>query len=184
MSDDNHLREHRIDSAVVFDGKLLHVKRDHVRLPDGNIATREYVRHPGAVMIVPVFDDGTLLVERQFRYPVGEVMLEFPAGKLDSGESPREAALRELREETGYSAQHCEHFHVHHPTIGYSTERITCFIAKGLVAGNTSLDDGEFVETQRISVSELLECVKNGELTDGKTVAGLFVALHLQLISL
>src|SRR5512144_280376 len=102
---DAHLIETRVASECVFDGKLLHVRRDQVRLPDGHVATREYIVHPGAVLIVPVRDDGRLVVERQFRYPLNRVMIEFPAGKLDPGESPIATAKRELIEEAGYEAR-------------------------------------------------------------------------------
>ncbi len=173
------LTEHLMSSEHVFDGKLLHVRRDTVRLPDGGIATREFIVHPGAVMVIPVFDDGRLLVERQFRYPIGQVMLEFPAGKLDPAETPRVAAQRELAEETGYTADTWLHFHTHHPLIAYSTERIEFFIARGLHAGERRLDEGEFIETEIVSTSSLLSALKSGRITDGKTVTGLLLALQL-----
>ena len=129
---DAHLIETRIASEDVFDGKLLHVKRDTVRLPDGETATREYIAHPGAVMIVPRLPDGKLLMERQFRYPLARVFIEFPAGKIDPGEEPSATAARELLEETGYTAERWAHIGTLHPLITYSTERIEIYIADGL----------------------------------------------------
>jgi ADP-ribose pyrophosphatase len=176
------LTETKISGEQVFDGKLLHIRRDTVRLPDQKTATREFVVHPGAVMIIPVFEDGMLLVERQFRYPIGQIMTEFPAGKLDPREEPLQAAKRELQEETGFSASEWLHFHTHHPLIAYSTERIEFFIARGLTAGTTRLDDGEFIKTERKTVDDLLRGIKTGEITDGKTTAGLLLALQLGYI--
>jgi len=144
--DDTHLRETRIDGAAVFDGALLHVRRDRVRLPDGGEATREYVVHPGAVLIVPVLDDGRLVVERQFRYPLDRVFLEFPAGKVDPGEATEATARRELIEETGYEATTLRPLAVLHPVISYSTETIHCYVAEGLRHVGARLDHGEFLE--------------------------------------
>jgi ADP-ribose pyrophosphatase len=170
---DANLREHLVSSAAVFNGNFLKVKRDVVRMPDGAQATREYILHPGAVMIVPLLDDGSLLLERQFRYPMGRVMLEFPAGKLDAGEAPLRCAQRELLEETGYSAAEWAHAGVLHNAIAYSNEAIEIFFARGLVAGQQALDEGEFLELVTHSPAELDALCASGELTDAKTLIGL-----------
>ncbi len=177
------LTETQRASESVFQGKLLHVRRDVVRLPDATSATREYIVHPGAVMVIPIFDNGDLLIEHQFRYPIGKVMIEFPAGKLDAGEEALTAAKRELQEETGYTATDWQHLHTHHPLIAYSTERIEMYCAKGLHAGVHSLDVGEFLRVERVSVAQLLAWLDGGKITDGKTVAGLLLALRLGLIT-
>src|SRR5438477_5628926 len=132
MADDEHLIETRLASEDVFRGKLLHVKRDTVRLPDGAHATREYIDHPGAVMIVPRLPDGKLILERQFRYPHNRVFIEFPAGKIDRDEDARATATRELIEETGYSARRWTYLATIYPLITYSTERIEIYIADEL----------------------------------------------------
>ena len=158
----------------MFDGALLHVRRDRVRLPDGAEATREYVVHPGAVLMVPILADGRLVLERQFRYPVGRVMLEFPAGKIDPCETPLATAQRELREETGYTAGTWEHLGTVHPEIGYSTEVIEMYIATNLAHVGAQLDDGEFLDVVLMPEDELLAAFDAGLVTDGKTIAALF----------
>ena len=158
----------------MFDGALLHVRRDRVRLPNGATATREYVVHPGAVLIVPVLDDGRLVLERQFRYPVGRVMLEFPAGKIDPHEAPLATARRELREEAGYAAETWRHLGTVHPEIGYSTEAIEMYVATGLSHVGAQLDDGEFLDVVLMTEEELLAAFDAGSVTDGKTIAALF----------
>ncbi len=170
---DAHLREHCVASAEVYKGSFLRVKRDVVRLPDGANATREYIVHPGAVMIVPLLDDGRLLMERQFRYPMGRAMLEFPAGKLDAGEAPLRCAQRELLEETGYSAAEWAYAGVLHNAIAYSDEGIHILFARGLKSGVQSLDEGEFLDIVTHSVDELESMAVKGELTDAKTLIGL-----------
>jgi len=172
---DAHLVETRIASEDVFDGKLLHVKRDTVRLPDGAIATREYIAHPGAVMIIPRLPDGKLLMERQFRYPMARIFIEFPAGKIDPGEEPAATAARELLEETGYTAERWAHIGTLHPLITYSTERIEIYIADGLTFVGTKLDAGEFVETFSATLHEALTWIDRGEITDVKTMLGLLL---------
>ena len=172
-SQDAHLREHCLESKSVYQGNFLQVRRDIVRLPDGAEASREYINHPGAVMIVPILDDGRLLLERQYRYPMGRVMLEFPAGKLDAGESPLRCAQRELLEETGYSATHWAHAGVLHNAIAYSDEGIEIYFARGLQAGQQSLDAGEFLELLSHSTAELDAFAQSGALTDAKTLIGL-----------
>lgn len=175
-----HLVESKVDSEAVFDGKLLHVRRDTVRLPDGTLATREYVVHPGAVLVVPVLPDGRLVVERQYRYPLARVMVEFPAGKLDLGEQPLECARRELREEAGYQAARWRSLGCVHPIVSYSTEMIEFFVAEDLTAVGAQPDAGEFLEIALMSVEEMLTAVDGGEITDAKTVAALLLyARHL-----
>jgi ADP-ribose pyrophosphatase len=170
-----HLVETKVDSEAVFDGKLLHVRRDTVRLPDGTLATREYIVHPGAVLIVPVLPDGRLVVERQYRYPLGRVMIEFPAGKLDAGEAPLDTARRELREEAGYLAASWRWLGRVHPVISYSTESIEFFVAEGLTHVGAELDAGEFLDIALLSVDAMLAAIDRGEITDAKTVAALLL---------
>ena len=169
------LVESKVDSEAVFDGKLLHVRRDTVRLPDQTLATREYVVHPGAVLVVPVLADGRLVVERQYRYPLGRVMIEFPAGKLDPGERPLDSAQRELREEAGYRAASWWRLGCVHPIVSYSTEMIELFVAEDLTEVGAQLDAGEFLEIALMSVDEMLTAIDRGEITDAKTVAALLL---------
>lgn len=176
-ADDAHLTEHRTASEELLKGRFLHVFRDTVRLPNGSESTREYIVHPGAVMIVPLLDDGRLVLERQFRYPMQRAMIEFPAGKLDPGEDILACARRELREETGYSAREWARAGVLHPVISYSTEFIEIWFARGLTLGEPKLDDGEFLEVISLTHAELLDGCRDGQITDGKTLAA---ALWLQ----
>ena len=174
-TDIGHLVETKIDSECVFDGKLLHVRRDVVRLPDGKTATREYIVHPGAVLIVPVRADGRLVVERQFRYPLDRVMLEFPAGKRDPGENALITARRELIEEAGYEATTWTPLGRVHTVVSYSTEAIDIFLAEGLTHVGAKLDDGEFLEIDAMSTDEMLAALDRGDITDVKTVAALLM---------
>ena len=182
MSDD-HLIEHRVQQEELLHGHFLHVLRDTVRLPNHNLATREYVVHPGAVMVIPMLDtpDGLRLVmERQFRYPVGQVMTEFPAGKLDPGEDPWLCAQRELLEETGYSARQWARAGVLHPVIAYSTEVIEIWFAKELTLGQRQLDQDEFLDVFTASPAELMAACQQGCLTDAKTLTGLLWLQNVQ----
>ena len=166
------MTERELASETVFQGKLLRVKCDSVRLPDGKTATREYVEHNGAVMIIPVLDSGELVMERQYRYVMRRHCLEFPAGKIDPGEEPLATGKRELLEETGYVAREWTHLATIHPTVAYSTERILIYLARGLRHEGGKLDDGEFLEVINMTLERLLELVRNGEIGDVKTVIG------------
>jgi ADP-ribose pyrophosphatase len=174
MSDDAHLVETQLASEITFKGKLLEVRSDKVKLPNGGTGTREYIVHPGAVLVVPVLPDGRLVLERQFRYPVRRVMLEFPAGKLDGGEPPLACAKRELAEEAGYAAGTWNELGTLHPEIGYSTEFIEMYEATDLTHVGQRLDEGEFLDVVAMSESELLATYDCGGFTDGKSVAALF----------
>ncbi|PXX29484.1 MULTISPECIES: NUDIX domain-containing protein [Burkholderia] len=169
---DAALTETCLESEAIFDGSFLKLKRDTVRLPDGKKATREYVQHPGAVMVIPLFDDGRVLMESQYRYPIGKVMAEFPAGKLDPDEGALACAVRELREETGYTAREYVFLSRIHPIISYSTEFIDLYLARGLTAGERKLDEGEFLETFTATQADLQEWVRTGQITDVKTIIG------------
>lgn len=173
---DSQLIETGIASESVFDGVLLHVRKDRVRLPNGEESVREYISHPGAVVILAFLPDGRLLFERQFRYPLRRVFLELPAGKIDPGEDVLETARRELREETGYDAGSWQHLGVMHPCIGYSDERIEIFAARDLQcsADGQQLDHNEFLELVTLSPEEARQAVWDGRITDAKTITSLF----------
>jgi ADP-ribose pyrophosphatase len=171
---DSHLKETRIDGQLAYDGSFLKVSRDRVSLPNGAETHREFITHPGAVVILPLFDDGSVLLERQFRYPIAKVFIEYPAGKIDEGEDPLACAKRELQEETGYTATDWTFLCTIHNAIAYSDEHLELYLARGLTAGPAQLDDGEFLETFHASVPELLEMVRDGRITDVKTVIGTF----------
>ena len=175
---DAHLEETRRLGERVYEGALLDVRRDTVTLPDGGTAIREYIVHPGAVLIVPVLPDGTLVVERQHRYPLNRVFVEFPAGKLDPGESPLVTAQRELREEVGYAASAWTRLGVIHPVVSYSTEAIELYVAEGLTHIGRALDDGEFLDVVAMSADALLAALDRGEITDAKTVAALLMYMR------
>lgn len=166
------LTETELASEAVFDGKLLHVRRDRVRLPDGKEATREYIEHPGAVTIVAVLDSGELVMERQYRYPLRDHVLELPAGKIDKSEEPLATAKRELLEETGYTAREWHYLATIHPLVAYSDERIFVYLARGLALQARKLDEGEFLEVLHMPLEELLALVRAGTITDVKTIIG------------
>jgi len=174
-NDDAHLIETTVSSERIWQGKLLDVRRDVVRLPDDATATREYLMHPGAVLIVPVLPDGRLVVERQYRYPLRQVFIEFPAGKLDPGETALATGQRELREETGYTAREWTRLGVVHPLLSYSTEAIELYVAEGLEQVGAALDEHEFLEVRTMSVDAMLAGVDRGEITDAKTVTALLL---------
>ncbi|WP_241839115.1 NUDIX domain-containing protein [Rhodoferax antarcticus] len=169
-----HLHERKVSGTVLCRGSFLHVLCDGVELPNGAPATREYVVHPGAVMIVPLIEDAPgqfrLVLERQFRYPVNRTVIEFPAGKIDAGEEPFQCAQRELREETGYVAASWARAGMLHPAISYSTEFIDIWFARGLVAGERRLDKDEFLDVFTATPAELMSWCRHGQVTDAKTL--------------
>ncbi len=171
---DDHLIETEIDSMLAYEGHFLKVQRDNIRLPDGATSKREYIKHPGAVVIIPLFDDGTVLLERQFRYPLRKVFIEFPAGKIDPNEDALDCAKRELQEETGYTATDWRFVCTIHNAIAYSDEHLDIFLARGLTAGPSKLDDGEFLEIFQATVSEMTSWIRAGKISDVKTVIGTF----------
>jgi ADP-ribose pyrophosphatase len=167
------LKEHLVRGEEVFAGRLLRVRRDVVRLPDGSESVREYIRHPGAVAVVALFDDDRVLLERQFRYPHGREFIELPAGKLEPGEPHAETARRELLEETGYVASSWTRIGLINPSIAYTDETIELYLARGLEKREAKLDAGEFLEVLTPSFDEVLAMLRDGRITDAKTVAGL-----------
>ena len=173
MPDHKDLTEHFIEGDLVLDGTLLKVRRDRVRLPDGSEGVREYIRHPGAVAVVALFDDGSVLLERQFRYPHRREFIEIPAGKLEPGEPHLATAKRELAEETGYAAADWRYLGVIHTAIAYTDEAIHLYLAKRLSRTERKLDQGEFLETLVRPFDEALRMIRDGELTDAKSVAAL-----------
>lgn len=168
--DDEHLAEKKISGEGVYDGIFLKMKRDTVSLPDGQHAVREYLEHPGAVAILAVLDDGRVLLERQYRYPIAQAVIEIPAGKLNAGEDPLLCAQRELQEETGYTAKQWRKIRRIHPVISYSTEFIDIYLAEGLSPGPARLDEEEFLDVFAASLEELLSWVETGKITDVKTI--------------
>ena len=171
---DLHLKETKVDGEIAYDGDFLKVQCDSVRLPDGKPATREFIRHPGAVVVLPIFEDGSVLLERQFRYPLDRVFIEFPAGKLDPDEDPLDCAKRELQEETGYTASHWQFVCTIHNAIAYSNEHLEIYVARGLTAGQSHLDEGEFLEIFKAPMADVMRWVREGKITDVKTVIGAF----------
>ena len=179
MSDINKFRETEKSSSLIFDGKVLHLYRDEIYLPDGREAFREYCRHIGAVCVVPITAEGEVICVRQYRYPVADVMLEIPAGKLDyKGEDPREAALRELRVETGTTCKNLTFMGKYYSSPAILDECIYMYMAEGLEFGKTNPDDDEFLETVRIPIDELVAKIMRGEVPDGKTQAAVMRAKY------
>lgn len=172
--------EKKLSSRVVYQGQLLRVHEDDVELPDGGRARREYILHPGAVVILPFADRDTLLLEHQFRYPLQRHFLELPAGKIEPGEAPERTAQRELLEETGYVARHLEFLTTLHPCVGYSDERIELFVARDLHFEGHPGEDDEFIETVNLPIDVLLEMVFSREITEAKTVLGVLWADRLR----
>lgn len=169
--DDKHLREHTTERQELLKGHFLHVVRETVRLPDGGSATREYVLHPGAVAVVPILDDGRIVLERQYRHPTKQVMIEIPAGKLDAGEGPLVCGQRELLEETGYVAREWAYAFTMYPTVAYSDEAIHIWFARGLEHRGANLDEGEFLEVIAATPEEFLGWCQQGKIVDSKTLA-------------
>jgi len=179
MADDSHLTEHATAREELLKGHFLHVVRDTVRLPDGGSATREYVLHPGAVAVVPLTDDGRIVLERQYRHATRQVMIEIPAGKLDAGESPLACGRRELLEETGYVAREWAYAFTTYPTVAYSDEAIEVWFARGLAHQGAKLDQGEFLEVFTATPQEFLGWCREGRIVDSKTLAA---AVWIQIV--
>lgn len=184
---DYDLAEHCISSKVIATGGMLTVKCDQVRLPNGHSSQREYVTHPGAVLVVPILPDGNIVLEKQFRYPLNQVFIELPAGKIDAGEDVLVTGQRELEEETGYTANTWIKLGHQHPCIGYSNEVIHTYLAYGLSAGAHRRDEDESLIVYEDSLANCLEMIARGQITDGKTIIALFLAekylaLHPQLL--
>ena len=169
------LKETRLDTALMYDGAFIQVRKDNVRLPDGNVSTREYITHPGAVAVLAMLDNGNLVMERQFRYAPQREFIELPAGKIDNGENILLCAQRELLEETGYVASDWTHLTTVWPCIGYADERMEYFIARGLTYQGHNLDDGEFLEVFELSLPEAMEWIRLGKINESKTIVGLFL---------
>lgn len=174
---DEALIETGIDSEDIFDGTLLHVRRDTVKLPNGKTATREWIKHPGASSVIPLLPDGSIILVKQYRYPVGKITLEVPAGKLDAPEEdPLLCAQRELSEETGYTADHMEKLTTIATTVGFSNEYIHLYLATGLHAGNQHTDADEFINVVKVPLQEAVKMVNDGRIIDAKSVVSILMA--------
>lgn len=178
MSDTSELKETKINSKKVFTGRLLHVFSDEVRLPDGNTSTREYIKHPGAAAVVPVFENGDIMMIKQFRYPLDQTFYEVPAGKIDSGEEVEKTAARELQEETGLITENLHYLDPFHPSIGYTDEVIHLFCAWDITITDSNIDDEEFIQTLRMPFKKAVQLVYEGTITDGKSMVSLLLAWH------
>ena len=176
MKTDLELTEHCIHSDTIADGGMLTVKRDQVRLPNGHESQREYVLHPGAVVVVPLLPNGRVVLEKQFRYPLHQVFVELPAGKIDAGEDILVTGQRELLEETGYTATEWVKLGLQHPCIGYSNEVIHIYLATGLIPGEHARDDDEAMDVFEEDFETCLSMIQRGEITDGKTIVAMFLA--------
>jgi ADP-ribose pyrophosphatase len=169
MTEQRNLTETTLESKLVYEGKFLRLRKDQAQLPDGSTGSREYIVHPGAAAMVPLFDDGRILIERQFRYPLKREFIEIPAGKIDAGETSFQTAQRELLEETGYRAREWAFMTRIHPAIGFADELIDIFLCKDLIKTEQKLDAGEFVEIEIVTLGWLMDQLKAGLLSDVKT---------------
>ena len=170
------LTEHTVESKTVYQGKLLNVREDIVRLPDGKPARREYIVHPGAAVMLAMPDAHSVLMERQYRYPLRSHVYELPAGKIDSGEDALETAQRELLEETGYRARDWRHLLTTYPVVGYSNERIELYLARELEYVGHALDEGEFLDVFTLPLDEAIQWVRSGRIVEAKTIMALLLA--------
>ena len=179
-AENRRLREVRTGSEEIFNGVILHVQRDTVRLPNGSETIREVIRHIGAVCVIPVLENGDVVMERQYRYPLDRVILEIPAGKLDAADEDRFSAIqRELREETGYTAEEWTDLGDFHPAPAYSDEFITMYMARGLRKGDRHLDEDEFLDVYTVPLKDLVEDVMAGRISDAKTQVCILKAARL-----
>lgn len=178
MHDSDKLVEQTLTSQKVFSGRLLHVYFDEVALPDGTTSTREWIKHPGASAVVPVFKNGDVMLVRQFRYPVSQVFYEVPAGKIDPDETADSTAERELREEAGLSCKNFQHIGHYYPGIGYSDEIIHLYTAWNITSVEQKVDDDEFLIKERLPLQKAFDMVHNGEISDGKTMVAILRAWH------
>ena len=170
MDNERKLIERTIDSEYVFDGVLLKVYRDHALLPSGDRSVREWIRHPGASAILPLYENGDVMLIKQFRYPMSQIFYEVPAGKIDAGEDPLQTGVRELKEEVGLSAQNWYYLGLFYPSIGYTDEVIHLYLATGLDHHKSNTDDDEFVIPERLPFKDVVDMVHKGDITDGKTM--------------
>jgi ADP-ribose pyrophosphatase len=168
------LTETQLESALVYQGDFIQAHKDSVRLPDGSTSSREYIKHPGAVAILAILDNGNLVMERQFRYAPRQEFIELPAGKIDHGEEALLTAQRELLEETGYVAKEWVHLTTVWPCIGYADERMEYYVARGLTHQGSRLDEGEFLEVFELSLADAIEWIRLGKINESKTIVGLF----------
>ncbi|HMA61165.1 MAG TPA: NUDIX hydrolase [bacterium] len=176
MASDKEFKEIRLNGEKVFSGDLLHVYRDEVQLPDGIKSKREYIKHPGASVIIPYTEDGKIILIRQYRYPTQQMMLELPAGKIDPGENPEESIDRELAEETGFGAHFIKKLGKIHSCVGYSDEIVHLFWGSSLYENNLEEDEGENIVKVPMAIDKAMQKVLTGEITDAKTTIGLFWA--------
>ena len=174
-----NLKENKISSAIIYQGRLLDVRRDQVRLPNGNTSTREWIKHPGAVCMIPLLTDNKIALIRQYRYPVQKEMIELPAGKLDENEKPEVCAMRELEEEIGYVSQKLTFLTHIHPAIGFADEMMWLYLAENLIKTVSNQDEDEFLEIMPTPLEKALKMVWHGEITDAKTIIGILWAERL-----
>jgi len=179
LEQDKDLIEEAVSSEEIYKGKIVHLFCDTVRLPNGKEATREVIRHVGAAAIVPLTDEGNVILVRQYRYPFSQVMLEIPAGKLDIGEDPMDCAKRELIEETGYDAKELVYLGAFYPSVAMLNEVIHLFLAKNMTLCETNLDEDEFLHVEQRPLREVVEAVMRGEIPDGKTQTAILKAYYL-----
>ncbi|WP_129597072.1 NUDIX domain-containing protein [Anaerophilus nitritogenes] len=166
-------KEETIKTEMIFKGKMINLRVDTVQLPEKKLGTREIVEHPGASCIVPITKDKKIIMVKQFRKPIEDILIEIPAGKLDKGEDPYDCAIRELKEETGYIAQNVEYLFQFYTSAGFSDEVIYLYVAKDLTLGDANPDEGEYIEIEEYSIEDLLEMIYNGKIKDSKTIMGI-----------